>query len=123
MSVLVGGHDVLEAPDLECGRQHQALLVGPQSHRAAGADLVNGKPLRVVDTDQIEPPGLVGGEGEADLIGVEPAAMPREHVMCAAVSCGSAAGGVGPVGASLKWCRSLISGARRFCRKPQAASC
>ena len=49
--------------------------------------------------------------------------MPREQVMCAAVSCGSAADDVGLVGASLKWCRSLISGARRFCSKPQAASC
>jgi len=50
--------------------------------------------------------------------------MPREQVMCAAVSCGSAAaedGGL--VGASLKWFRSLISGARRCCSKPQAASC
>jgi hypothetical protein len=48
-------------------------LVGPQSHRAAGADLVDGKPLGVVDPDQIEPPGLVRGEGKTDLIGVEPA--------------------------------------------------
>jgi hypothetical protein len=43
--------------------------------------------------------------------------MPREQVMCAAVSCGSAADDVGLAGASLKWCRSLISGARRFAAK------
>ena len=48
--------------------------------------------------------------------------MPREQVMCAAVSCGSGAD-VGLAGVSLKWCRSLISGARRCCSKPQAASC
>jgi hypothetical protein len=41
--------------------------------------------------------------------------------MCAAVSCGSAAGDVGLAGASLKWFQSLISGARRS--KRQAASC
>jgi len=50
-------------------------------------------------------------------------AMPREQVMCTAVSCGSAAGGVGLAGASLKYVWSLISGARRFCSKSQAASC
>jgi hypothetical protein len=50
--------------------------------------------------------------------------MPREQVMCAAVSCGSAAADdVGLAGASLKWFRSLISGAHRFCSKPQAAPC
>ena len=50
--------------------------------------------------------------------------MPREQVMCAAVSCGSAAGDdVGLAGASLKWFRSLISGARRCCSKGQAAPC
>ena len=27
----------------------------------------------VIDADEIEPPGLVGGEGEADLVGVQPA--------------------------------------------------
>ena len=69
---LAGGQDVLEAPDLERGRQHQALRVHPQPHRPAGADLVNSKPTGVVDADEIEPPGLVGGEGEADLIGAQP---------------------------------------------------
>jgi hypothetical protein len=50
--------------------------------------------------------------------------MPREQVMCAAVSGGSAAGDdVGLAAASLKYVWSLISGARRFCSKPQAASC
>jgi hypothetical protein len=34
--------------------------------------------------------------------------MPREQVMCAAVSCGSAADGLGLAGASLKWLMSLI---------------
>jgi hypothetical protein len=46
--------------------------------------------------------------------------MPREQVMCAAVSCGSAADGVGLAGALLKYVRSLISKAR--CSKRQAAS-
>jgi hypothetical protein len=69
---LVGGQDVLETPDLEGGRQYQALLVGPQSHRPAGADLVNRKTSGVIDADEIKPPGLVGGEGETDLIGLEP---------------------------------------------------
>jgi hypothetical protein len=49
--------------------------------------------------------------------------MPREQVMCAAVSCGNvAADDVGLAGASLNWFRSLISGARRFCSKRPAAS-
>src|SRR5580658_464704 len=49
--------------------------------------------------------------------------MPREQVMCAGVSCGSAADGVGLAGASLKWFRSLISGARCYYSRREAASC
>ena len=52
---------------------------------------MNGEPPGLVDADEIEPPGLVGGEGEADLIGLSQPAMPREQVMCAAVSCGRTA--------------------------------
>ena len=37
--------------------------------RPAGADLMDGETLGVIDADEIEPPGLVGGEGKADVIG------------------------------------------------------
>jgi hypothetical protein len=49
--------------------------------------------------------------------------MPREQVMCAGVSCGSAAADdAGLAWASLKYVWSSISGARRFCSKGQTAS-
>jgi hypothetical protein len=49
--------------------------------------------------------------------------MPREQVMCAAVSGGSAAGDVGLAGASRKCNRSVISGERRVVANVRAASC
>ena len=70
---LIVSQDVFETPDLERGRQHQALGIGPHPHRAAGADLMNGKPSTIVDAHEVEPTGLVGGEDEADLIGLQPA--------------------------------------------------
>jgi hypothetical protein len=47
--------------------------------------------------------------------------MPREQVMCAGVSGGSAADDGGLAGASLKCVRSLISGARCYYSKREAA--
>ncbi len=73
---LVGAEDVLEAPDLEQGGDDETLRIGPQPHGAREIALVEGDALLRVDADEIEPAGLIGGEGEADVIAQEPVGEP-----------------------------------------------
>src|SRR5690606_36149639 len=73
MDGLVRPQHVLEAPDLVQAAQVDALGIADHAHGALEDAFEEGHPALLVAADQVDAPGLVGGDGQGDPVHAQPA--------------------------------------------------